>query len=133
MLVFYVQLKVFYVVVVYGSFMCVVECLFFIQLVVFDQVCKLEECYGVLLFYCNKCLVCLSELGECLFVVIQWLFVIEVEVEELLFVFSVLQIGILILVVDVLVYVLLQIVCFCECYLGIVVWVEIGNIDEFLQ
>ncbi|RQC23335.1 hypothetical protein IPC379_18805 [Pseudomonas aeruginosa] len=93
MSVSHAQLKAFHAVAVYGSFTRAAERLFLTQPAVSDQVRKLEERYGVLLFHRNKRSVRLSELGERLLAVTQRLFAIEAEAEELLSASSALQTG----------------------------------------
>lgn len=97
-----------------------------------DQVRKLEERYGVLLFHRNKRSVRLTDLGERLLGVTQKLFVIEAEAQELLQDSQALQTGSLVLAVDAPVHVLPQIARFCERYPGISVKIETGNTDESL-
>lgn len=133
MSVSHAQLKAFHAVAVYGSFTRAAERLFLTQPAVSDQVRKLEERYGVLLFHRNKRSVRLSELGERLLAVTQRLFAIEAEAEELLSASSALRTGTLTLAVDAPVHVLPQIARFCERYPGIAVRVETGNTDESLQ
>lgn len=133
MSVSHAQLKAFHAVAVYGSFTRAAERLFLTQPAVSDQVRKLEERYGVLLFHRNKRSARLSELGERLLAVTQRLFAIEAEAEELLSASSALQTGTLTLAVDAPVHVLPQIARFCERYPGIAVRVETGNTDESLQ
>lgn len=133
MSVSHAQLKAFHAVAVYGSFTRAAERLFLTQPAVSDQVRKLEERYGALLFHRNKRSVRLSELGERLLAVTQRLFAIEAEAEELLSASSALQTGTLTLAVDAPVHVLPQIARFCERYPGIAVRVETGNTDESLQ
>ncbi|MFO6042095.1 LysR family transcriptional regulator, partial [Pseudomonas aeruginosa] len=112
MSVSHAQLKAFHAVAVYGSFTRAAERLFLTQPAVSDQVRKLEERYGVLLFHRNKRSVRLSELGERLLAVTQRLFAIEAEAEELLSASSALQTGTLTLAVDAPVHVLPQIARF---------------------
>ena len=81
MSVSHAQLKAFHAVAVYGSFTRAAERLFLTQPAVSDQVRKLEERYGVLLFHRNKRSVRLSELGERLLAVTQRLFAIEAEAD----------------------------------------------------
>lgn len=131
MSVSHAQLKAFHAVAVHGSFTRAAERLFLTQPAVSDQVRKLEERYGVLLFHRNKRSVRLSELGERLLAVTQRLFVIEAE--DLLSASSALRTGTLTLAVDAPVHVLPQIARFCERYPGIAVRVETGNTDESLQ
>ncbi|WP_371370572.1 LysR substrate-binding domain-containing protein [Pseudomonas sp. QL9] len=127
------QLKAFHAVAVHGSFTRAAERLFLTQPAVSDQVRKLEERYGVLLFHRNKRSVRLTELGERLLAVTQRLFVVEAEAQELLESSSSLQTGSLTLAVDAPVHVLPQVARFCQRYPGIRVRIETGNTDECLQ
>ncbi|MCY1267266.1 HTH-type transcriptional activator CmpR [compost metagenome] len=133
MSVSHAQLKAFHAVALHGSFTRAAERLFLTQPAVSDQVRKLEERYGVLLFHRNKRSVRLTELGERLLSVTQRLFVIEAEVEELLAASSALQTGSLTLAVDAAVHLLSQVARFCQEYPGIRVRIETGNTDESLQ
>ncbi|MHA6140544.1 LysR family transcriptional regulator [Pseudomonas mohnii] len=132
MSVSHAQLKAFHAVAVYGSFTKAAERLFLTQPAISDQVRKLEERYGVLLFHRNKRSVRLTDLGERLLGVTQKLFVIEAEAQELLQDSQALQTGSLVLAVDAPVHVLPQIARFCERYPGISVKIETGNTDESL-
>ncbi|MCP6082476.1 LysR family transcriptional regulator, partial [Klebsiella pneumoniae] len=98
-----------------------------------DQVRKLEERFGVLLFRRNKRSVRLTDLGERLLAITQRLFVIEAEAEELLQDSRALLTGTLTLAVDAPVHVLPQIARFCQRYPGISVKIETGNTDESLS
>ncbi|MBB4863154.1 aminoethylphosphonate catabolism LysR family transcriptional regulator [Pseudomonas nitritireducens] len=133
MSVSHAQLKAFHAVAVHGSFTRAAERLFLTQPAISDQVRKLEERYGVLLFHRNKRSVRLTELGERLLAVTQRLFVIEAEAQELLQESSALQTGSLTLAVDAPVHVLPQIARFCQRHPGIRVKLETGNTDESLQ
>ncbi|WP_433589781.1 LysR family transcriptional regulator [Pseudomonas koreensis] len=132
MSVSHAQLKAFHAVAVYGSFTKAAERLFLTQPAISDQVRKLEERFGVLLFHRNKRSVRLTDLGERLLAITQRLFVIEAEAQELLQESQALQTGSLILAVDAPVHVLPQIARFCERYPGISVKIETGNTDESL-
>jgi len=132
MSVSHAQLKAFHAVAVHGSFTKAAERLFLTQPAVSDQVRKLEERFGVLLFHRNKRSVRLTDLGERLLAITQRLFVIEAEAQELLQESQALQTGSLILAVDAPVHVLPQIARFCERYPGISVKIETGNTDESL-
>ncbi|MDF5886179.1 LysR family transcriptional regulator [Pseudomonas aeruginosa] len=119
MSVSHAQLKAFHAVAVYGRLHTrAAERLFLTQPAVSDQVRKLEERYGVLLFHRNKRSVRLSELGERLLAVTQRLFAIEAEAEEPLSASSALQTGTLTLAVDAPVHVLPQIARFCRALSG---------------
>ncbi len=132
MSVSHAQLKAFHAVAVHGSFTKAAERLFLTQPAISDQVRKLEERYGVLLFHRNKRSVRLTDLGERLLGVTQKLFVIEAEAQELLQDSQALQTGSLVLAVDAPVHALPQIARFCERYPGISVKIETGNTDESL-
>jgi aminoethylphosphonate catabolism LysR family transcriptional regulator len=132
MSVSHAQLKAFHAVAVHGSFTTAAERLFLTQPAISDQVRKLEERFGVLLFHRNKRSVRLTDLGERLLSITQRLFVIEDEAQELLHDSRALQTGSLILAVDAPVHVLPQIARFCERYPGISVKIETGNTDESL-
>jgi len=132
MSVSHAQLKAFHAVAVHGSFTKAAERLFLTQPAISDQVRKLEERYGVLLFHRNKRSVRLTDLGERLLAITQRLFVIEAQAQELLQESQALQTGSLILAVDAPVHVLPLIARFCERYPGISVKIETGNTDESL-
>ena len=126
------QLKAFHAVAVHGSFTRAAERLFLSQPAISDQVRKLEERFGVLLFHRNKRSVRLTDLGERLLSITQRLFVVQAEAQELLQDSQALQTGSLVLAVDTPVHVLPQIARFCERYPGISVKIETGNTDESL-
>lgn len=84
MSVSHAQLKAFHAVAVHGSFTLAGERLFLTQPAISDQVRKLEERFGVLLFHRNKRSVRLTDLGERLLSITQRLFVVAAEAEELL-------------------------------------------------
>lgn len=126
------QLKAFHAVAVHGSFTRAAERLFLSQPAISDQVRKLEERFGVLLFHRNKRSVRLTDLGERLLSITQRLFVVQAEAQELLQDSQALQTGSVVLAVDAPVHVLPQIARFCERYPGISVKIETGNTDESL-
>ena len=64
MSVSHTQLKAFHAVAQHGSFTKAAERLFLTQPAISDQVRKLEERFGVLLFHRNKRSVRLTDLGE---------------------------------------------------------------------
>jgi len=100
MSVSHAQLKAFHAVAIHGSFTGAAERLFLTQPAISDQVRKLEERFGVLLFHRNKRSVRLTDLGERLLAITQRLFVIEAEAEELLQDSRALLTGTLTLAVD---------------------------------
>lgn len=126
------QLKAFHAVAQHGSFTRAAEKLFLTQPAISDQVRKLEERYGVLLFHRNKRSVQLTDLGERLLGITQRLFACEAEADELLRDSRALQTGTLVLAVDAPVHVLGQVARFCQAYPGISVKIETGNTDESL-
>lgn len=126
------QLKAFHAVALHGSFTRAAERLFLTQPAISDQVRKLEERYGVLLFHRNKRSVQLTDLGERLLGITQRLFACEAEANELLQDSRALQTGTLVLAVDAPVHVLPQVARFCQRYPGISVKIETGNTDESL-
>ena len=126
------QLKAFHAVAVHGSFTRAAERLYLSQPAISDQVRKLEDRFGVLLFHRNKRSVRLTDLGERLLSITQRLFVVQAEAQELLEDSQALQTGSLVLAVDAPVHVLPQIARFCERYPGISVKIETGNTDESL-
>ncbi|KTC40680.1 LysR family transcriptional regulator [Pseudomonas sp. L5B5] len=132
MSVSHAQLKAFHAVAVHGSFTRAAEHLYLTQPAISDQVRKLEERFGVLLFQRNKRSVRLTDLGERLLAITQRLFVAQAEAKELLQDSQALQTGSLVLAVDAPVHVLPQIARFCELYPGINVRIETGNTDESL-
>lgn len=133
MSVSHAQLKAFHAVAQHGSFTVAAQRLFLTQPAISDQVRKLEERYGVMLFHRNKRSVKLTDLGERLLGITQRLFAVEMEAEELLQDSQSLQTGKLTLAVDAPVHVLPQIARFCERYPGISVRIETGNTDESLH
>ncbi|CAD5107269.1 LysR substrate-binding domain-containing protein [Zestomonas carbonaria] len=126
------QLKAFHAVAVHGGFTRAAEQLFLSQPAVSDQVRKLEEYFGVLLFHRNKRSVQLTELGERLLGITQRLFAVEAEAEELLSSSRALQTGSLTLAVDSPVHLLAHIARFRERYPGIRISMVTGNTDEAL-
>lgn len=127
------QLKAFHAVAVHGNFTRAAEQLCLSQPAVSDQVRKLEERFGVLLFNRNKRSVQLTELGERLLAITRRLFAAEREAEELLTSSRALQSGSLTLAVDAPMHLLPYIARFCERYPGIRVSLVTGNTDESLR
>lgn len=127
------QLKAFHAVAVHGNFTRAAEALFLSQPAVSDQVRKLEERFGILLFNRNKRSVQLTDLGERLLAITQRLFAAEAEAQELLSTSRALETGSLTLAVDSPVHLLGHIARFCERYPGIRVSLVTGNSDECLR
>ncbi|MGE6791356.1 LysR substrate-binding domain-containing protein [Pseudomonas guineae] len=132
MAVSHAQLRAFHAVAQQGSFTRAAERLFLSQPAVSDQVRKLEEQFGVLLFNRTKRSVQLTELGEQLLGITQRLYAVAAEAQELLSSSQALQTGSLTLAVDSPVHVLPFIARFNERYPGIRFSVVTGNTDEAL-
>lgn len=133
MAITHAQLKAFHAVAVHGGFTRAAQRLFLTQPAVSDQVRKLEEHFGVLLFHRNKRTVQLSELGERLLAITQRLFTVEAEAEELLSSSRALQTGSLTLAVDSTVHLRPYIARFYERYPGIALSLVTGNSEASLQ
>jgi len=133
MAVSHAQLKAFHAVATCGSFTRAAERLCLSQPAVSDQVHKLEERFGVLLFYRNKRRVQLSELGEKLLVITRRLFALEGQAQELLASSRVLQSGRLILAVDSPVHLLKPLQRFHQHYPGIQIQINSSNTDLALE
>lgn len=123
----FVVLCVFDVVVCYFSFICVVDELGMIQVVVSYQICLLEEWLGMLLFLCKLCEVMLIECG----VLLVW-FMIDVfdmlcEVYFVFLVDVVLMLLILIVLIFVGVWLLYWLGKFQLDYFNLVVCLEISD------
>lgn len=126
------QLRAFHAVAQQGSFTRAAERLFLSQPAVSDQVRKLEEQFGVLLFHRTKRSVRLTELGEQLLGITQRLYAVAAEAQELLSSSRALQSGSLTLAVDSPVHVLPFIAQFKARYPGIRFSLVTGNTDEAL-
>jgi aminoethylphosphonate catabolism LysR family transcriptional regulator len=133
MTISHTQLKAFHAVATHGSFTRAAEQLCLSQPAVSDQVRKLEDYYGVMVFYRDKRLVRLTEVGERLFGLTQRLFDISVDAHDMLMDYRTLSTGTLNLAVDAPVHVLPYVARFCARYPGVDVKVETANTDEVLQ
>lgn len=133
MAISHTQLKAFHAVALHASFTRAAEQLCLSQPSVSDQVRKLEDCYGVLLFLREKRQVRLTEVGERLFGMTQRLFDISVDAHDMLMDYRTLSTGALNLAVDAPVHVLPYVARFCARYPGVDVKVETGNTDEVLE
>jgi aminoethylphosphonate catabolism LysR family transcriptional regulator len=127
------QLKAFHAVAMNGSFTRAAEQLCLSQPAVSDQVRKLEDYYGVMVFFRDKRLVRLTEVGERLFGLTQRLFDISVDAHDMLMDYRTLSTGTLNLAVDAPVHVLPYVARFCTRYPGVDVKLETANTDEVLQ
>lgn len=127
------QLRAFHAVAQHGSFTRAAEYLYLSQPAVSDQVRKLEEQFGVLLFHRTKRSVRLTELGEQLLGITQRLYAVAAEAQELLSSSRALQTGSLTLAVDSPAHVLPFIARFNDRYPGIRFNLVTGNTDEALE
>lgn len=127
------QLKAFHAVAINGSFTRAADQLCLSQPAVSDQVRKLEDYYGVRVFYRDKRLVRLTEVGERLFGLTQRLFDITINAHDMLTDYRTLSTGTLNLAVDAPVHVLPYVARFCSLYPGIDVKIETANTDEVLM
>jgi aminoethylphosphonate catabolism LysR family transcriptional regulator len=127
------QLKAFHAVATHGGFSRAAEKLFLTQPAVSDQVRRLEEYYGVLLFYRNKRTVRMTALGERLLALTQRLFAVEAEVDELLSCHRALTEGELTLAVDSTIHILPYLARFNETWPGIALKLVTGNTRQSLE
>lgn len=127
------QLRAFHAVAENGSFTRAADQLCLSQPAVSDQVRKLEEYYGVMVFHRDKRSVRLTDVGERLFGLTRRLFDISTDAHELLMDYRTLTTGSLNLAVDAPVHVLPHVARFCARYPGIEVKIETGNTDDVLQ
>ena len=133
MTISHTQLKAFHAVAMNGSFTRAANQLCLSQPAVSDQVRKLEDYYGVMVFYRDKRLVRLTEVGERLFGLTQRLFDISIDAHDMLTDYRTLSTGTLNLAVDAPVHVLPYVSRFCSRYPGVDVKIETANTDEVLQ
>jgi len=133
MAVSHAQLKAFHAVAHCGSFTRAAQSLCLSQPAISDQVSKLEERFGVRLFYRNKRRVQLSELGERLFFITQRLFALENQAQELLASSRALESGQLIVAVDSPVHLLSALPRFHQRYPGIQIQISSSNSDLSLE
>ncbi|WP_417797505.1 LysR substrate-binding domain-containing protein [Terasakiella pusilla] len=129
----YVQLRAFHAVATHGGFSKAAEQLCLTQPAISDQVRKLEEYFGVLLFHRHKRTVRPTELGEQLLVVTRRMFAIESEAIELLSESKQLRTGFLNIAADAPLHVIKMISAFRKEYPGIEISLKRGNSDTVLR
>ncbi|WP_310621250.1 LysR substrate-binding domain-containing protein [Flexibacterium corallicola] len=127
------QFRAFHAVATYGGFSKAAEKLGLTQPAISDQVRKLEERYGVLLFNRHKRSVFPTELGEQLFELTKRQFEIEQQAVELLSDTKELRRGHLKICADAPLHVMQIIAAFRQNYEGINVTLQIGNSDVVLK
>jgi aminoethylphosphonate catabolism LysR family transcriptional regulator len=127
------QLKAFHAVATHGGFSRAAEKLFLTQPAISDQVRRLEEYYGVLLFYRNKRTVRMTALGERLLALTQRLFAVEAEADELLSCHRALAEGNLTLAVDSPIHILPYLARFNKAWPGIALKLVTGNTRQSLE
>lgn len=123
----YAQLRAFHAVATCGGFSKAADHLGLSQPAISDQVRKLEERFGVLLFNRHKRTVILTDLGERLLVVTRRHFEAEKEALELLAESKALRTGQLNLAVDSPLHIIPLLGTFRERYPGLIVNLRIGN------
>lgn len=128
----YIQLRAFHAVATYGGFSKAANQLCLTQPAISDQVRKLEEHFGVLLFHRLKRTVRPTELGEDLLHITRRMFDVENEAIELLSESKVLRTGYLNVAADAPLHVIHMISAFRRDYSGIEISLKRGNSDAIL-
>lgn len=123
----HVQLRAFHHVALHGGFSRAAAALGLTQPAISDQVRRLEEAYGVVLFDRRRRQVTLTEAGERLFEITRRLFAAEAEAHELLAERRALRAGRLCLVADSVHHVVAVLRAFRARYPGIELVVRSGN------
>jgi aminoethylphosphonate catabolism LysR family transcriptional regulator len=127
------QLKAFHAVATHGGFSRAAEKLFLTQPAVSDQVRRLEEYYGVLLFYRNKRTVRMTALGKRLLALTRRLFAVEAEADELLSCHRALAEGNLTFAVDSPIHILPYLARFNEAWPGIALKLVTSNTQRSME
>ena len=126
------QLRAFHAVATQGGFSKAANHLGLTQPALSDQVKKLEERFGVLLFHRHKRVVRLTQLGEQLLLITTRKFELEKQAVDLLSAHQKLENGHLNIAADTPLHVIPLIGKFREVYGGISVSLSIGNAEEIL-
>ncbi|MCG8492825.1 MAG: LysR substrate-binding domain-containing protein [Sneathiellales bacterium] len=126
------QLRAFHAVATQGGFSKAANHLGLTQPALSDQVKKLEERFGVLLFHRHKRVVRLTQLGEQLLLITTRKFELEKQAVDLLSAHQKLEKGHLNIAADTPLHVIPLIGKFREVYGGISVSLSIGNAEEIL-
>jgi len=127
------QLRAFHAVATQGGFSKAAAHLGLTQPALSDQVKKLEERFGVLLFHRHKRVVRLTQLGEQLLVITTRKFELEKQAVDLLSAHQKLEKGHLNIAADTPLHVIPLIGKFREVYGGVSVSLSIGNAEEILD
>ncbi|MBL4614644.1 MAG: LysR family transcriptional regulator [Magnetovibrio sp.] len=128
----YIQLRAFHAVATYGGFSKAANQLCLTQPAISDQVRKLEEHFGVLLFHRLKRTVRPTELGDELLHITRRMFDVESEAIELLSESKVLRTGYLNVAADAPLHAIQMISAFRHVYPGIEISLKRGNSDSIL-
>jgi len=129
----YVQLRAFHAVATYGGFSKAANQLCLTQPAISDQVRKLEEYFGVLLFHRHKRTVRPTELGEQLMTITRRMFAVESEAIQLLSESKMLRTGFLNIAADAPLHVIKMISEFRTEFPGIEISLKRGNSDTVLK
>ena len=127
------QLRAFHAVATQGGFSKAADHLGLTQPALSDQVKKLEERFGVLLFHRHKRVVRLTQLGEQLLEITKRKFELEKQAVDLLSAHQKLEKGHLNIAADTPLHVIPLIGQFKQDYEGITVALRIGNAEEILE
>ncbi len=127
------QLRAFHAVATQGGFSKAANHLGLTQPALSDQVKKLEERFGVLLFHRHKRVVRLTQLGEQLLEITKRKFELEKQAVDLLSAHQKLEKGHLNIAADTPLHVIPLIGQFKQDYEGITVALRIGNAEEILE
>lgn len=122
----YVQFRAFHAVATCGGFSKAADKLCLTQPAISDQVRKLEEYFGILLFHRHKRTVRPTELGEQLLTITRRMFVVEAEAIELLSESKQLRTGFLNIAADAPLHAVKMISAFRKDYPGIEVYLKRG-------
>jgi len=127
------QLRAFHAVALYGGFSKAADRLGLTQPAISDQVKKLEEHFGVLLFHRHKRIVKLTPLGEQLFEITKRKYQLEDQAKDLLSAHQVLEKGSLTIASDTPLHVFPLIAQFKQKYPGINIRVSFANSEQIIS
>ncbi len=127
------QLRAFHAVALHGGFSKAADKLGLTQPAISDQVKKLEEHFGVLLFHRHKRVVKLTSLGEQLFEITKHKYQLEDQAHNLLSAHQALENGSLTIASDTPLYIFPLIARFKRLYPGISVTASFANAEEIID
>jgi LysR family transcriptional regulator, low CO2-responsive transcriptional regulator len=129
----YSQLRAFHAVAQFGGFSKAAAQLRLTQPAISDQVKKLEERFGVLVFHRHKRVVRLTSLGEQLYEITKRIFQLEEQAKDLMTAHQVLSKGHLNIAADSPLHVVPLIGRFKKSFSGVSVSMSIGNAEEIIS